>query len=52
MAALTIKFNYVQDYAVLLREDFIKYVGTILVRKMPKGCHAEITDIFMDSHLL
>lgn len=36
MAALTIKFNYVQDYAVLLREDFIKYVGTILVRKMPK----------------
>jgi len=19
---------------------------------MPKGCHAEITDIFMDSHLL
>lgn len=36
MAALTIKFNYVQDYAVLLRKDFIKYVGTILVRKMPK----------------
>ena len=36
MAALTIKFNYVQDYAVLLRENFIKYVGTILVRKMPK----------------
>lgn len=43
MAALTIKFK---------REDFIKYVGTILVRKMPKGCHAEITDVFMDSHLL
>ena len=30
MAALTIKFNYVQDYAVLLREDFIKYVDTIV----------------------
>lgn len=41
MAALTIKFNYVQDYAVLLREDFIKYVGTILVRKItPKICTA------------
>lgn len=36
MAALTIKFNYVQDYAVLLRKDFIKYVGTILVRKVAR----------------
>lgn len=61
MAALTIKFNYVQDYAVLLREDFIKYVGTILVRKMPKDhvddsllekitlndCEFTIIDVFM-----
>lgn len=30
MAALTIKFNYVQDYAVLLREDFIKYKDLLM----------------------
>lgn len=31
MAALTIKFNYVRDYAVLYREDFIKYLGLIIL---------------------
>lgn len=36
MTIMTIKFNYVEDYVILFREDFIKYVGTILVRKMPK----------------
>lgn len=36
MAALTIKFNYVQDYAVLYREDFIKYVGTILPKTIKR----------------
>ena len=36
MTALTIKFNYVQDYAVLLREDFIKYVGTILPKTIKR----------------
>lgn len=36
MAVLTIKFNYVQDYVVLYREDFIKYVGTILPRTMTR----------------
>lgn len=36
MAVLTIKFNYVRDYAVLYREDFIKYVGTILPRTMTR----------------
>lgn len=36
MAALTIKFNYVRDYAVLYREDFIKYVGTILPRTIKR----------------
>lgn len=36
MAVLTIKFNYVQDYVVLYRADFIKYVGTILPRKMTR----------------
>lgn len=34
MTILTIKFNYVEDYVVLFREDFIKYVGTILPRTM------------------
>lgn len=34
MAVMTIKFNYVQDYVVLYREDFIKYVGTILPRTL------------------
>lgn len=36
MAVMTIKFNYVQDYVVLYREDFIKYVGTILPRTMTR----------------
>lgn len=36
MAVITIKFNYVQDYVVLYRADFIKYVGTILPRKMTR----------------
>lgn len=36
MAVMTIKFNYVQDYVVLYRADFIKYVGTILPRKMTR----------------
>lgn len=36
MAALTIKFNYVRDYAVLYREDFIKYVGTILPKTIKR----------------
>lgn len=36
MAALTIKFNYVEDYVVLFREDFTKYVGTILPRTMTR----------------
>lgn len=36
MTALTIKFNYVQDYAVLYREDFIKYVGTTFPRAMTR----------------
>lgn len=36
MAALRIKFNYVQDYAVLYREDFIKYVGTILPKTIKR----------------
>lgn len=38
MTILTIKFNYVQDYVVLYREDFIKYVGTILPRTMTRDC--------------
>lgn len=36
MAALTIKFNYIRDYAVLYREDFIKYVGTILPKTIKR----------------
>ena len=36
MAVLTIKFNYVRDYVILYRTDFIKYVGTILPRKMAR----------------
>lgn len=36
MTILTIKFNYVEDYVVLFREDFIKYVGTILPRTMAR----------------
>lgn len=36
MTELTIKFNYVQDYAVLYREDFIKYVGTILPKTIKR----------------
>ena len=65
MAELTIQFNYVQDCVVLLLEEFLEnlkqrfddsdyyHVTCQLTDKiMPKGCHAEITDIFMDSHLL
>lgn len=61
MAALTIKFNYVRDYAVLYREDLKQrfddsdyyHVTCSLTDKItPKGSHAEITDVFMDSHLL
>lgn len=40
MTELTIKFNYVQDCVVLLREDFLKYTGMILPKKITKG-HAD-----------
>ena len=33
---MRIKFNYVRDYAVLYREDFIKYVGTILPKTIKR----------------
>ena len=46
MAVLTIKFNYVQDYVVLYRADFVKYVGTILPRKMTRD---HINDIIVRS---
>lgn len=36
MAVMRIKFNYVRDYAVLYREDFIKYVGTILPKTIKR----------------
>lgn len=37
MTELTIKFNYVQDCVVLLREDFLKYTGMILPKEITKG---------------
>ena len=40
MTELTIKFNYVQDCVVLLREDFLKYTGMILPKEIRKG-HAD-----------
>ena len=40
MTELTIKFNYVQDCVVLLREDFLKYTGMILPKEITKG-HAD-----------
>lgn len=40
MTELTIQFNYVQDCIVLLREDFLKYVGMILPKEITKG-HAD-----------
>lgn len=40
MVELTIKFNYVQDCVVLLREDFLKYTGMILPKEITKG-HAD-----------
>lgn len=40
MTELTIKFNYVQDYVVLLREDFLKYTGMILPKEITRG-HAD-----------
>lgn len=40
MTELTIKFNYVQDCVVLLREDFLKYAGMILPKEITKG-HAD-----------
>lgn len=36
MTILTVQFNYVKDYVVLFREDFIKYVGTILPREISR----------------
>ena len=36
MPVMRIKFNYVRDYAVLYREDFIKYVGTILPKTIKR----------------
>ena len=46
MAILTIKFNYVEDYVILYRADFIKYVGTILPRKMTRD---HVNDIIVRS---
>lgn len=40
MTELTIKFNYVQDCVVLLREDFLKYTSMILPKEITKG-HAD-----------
>lgn len=32
--------------------DYYHVTCQLTDKIMPKGCHAEITDIFMDSHLL
>ena len=42
MVGLTIKFNYVQDYAVIPRKEFIKNVGILLPREMSRNCANEI----------
>lgn len=36
MAALTIKFNYVQDYAVIPRKEFIKNVVNMFTDNFDK----------------
>lgn len=40
MTELTIKFNYVQDYVVLLREDILKHTSMILPKEITRG-HAD-----------
>lgn len=42
MTELTIKFNYVQDYAIIPRKEFIKNVGILLPREMSRDCANEI----------
>lgn len=38
MTELAIKFNYVEDYAIITRKEFIKNVGILLPGEMSRDC--------------
>lgn len=60
-SSVKIEFNMRQNVSMEFLEnlkqrfddsDYYHVICQLTDKIMPKGCHAEITDVFMDSHLL